>query len=69
MCFGEQMVQIRTQLGMSQAELAAILHVHQSTISRYECNQGVPDMNGLLQLSRLMGISLEELVAKYLDKG
>jgi len=65
----EKLVQIRTQLGLSQNELIKSLDVDltQNRISEYETGKGEPPLPVLLRYARLAGICLERLVDDELD--
>ena len=61
MKFGEKLLNLRKTKGMSQEELADKLNVTRQTISKWELDQTVPDMNKLIEISKLFDISLDEL--------
>jgi transcriptional regulator with XRE-family HTH domain len=65
----EKLVQLRTQLGLSQNELIKSLDVDltQNRISEYETGNGEPSLPVLLKYARLAGICLERLVDDELD--
>ena len=61
--FGEIIVQQRKQKGWTQKQLADQLLVSDKAISKWERNQGMPDIGLLEPLARTLGLSLEELFA------
>ena len=61
MKFSEKLLSLRKQKGMSQEELADKLNVTRQTVSKWELDQTVPDMNKLVEISKLFEISLDEL--------
>ena len=61
MKFSEKLMTLRKSKGMSQEELAIRLNVTRQTISKWELDQTVPDMNKLIEISKLFEISLDEL--------
>ncbi len=65
----EKLVQIRTQLGLSQNELIKKFDVDltQNRISEYETGNGEPSLPLLLKYARLAGVCLERLVDDELD--
>jgi transcriptional regulator with XRE-family HTH domain len=65
----EKLVQIRTQLGLSQNELIKQLDVDltQNRISEYETGKGEPPLPVLLQYARMIGISTDVLIDDKLD--
>lgn len=56
------LIYFRKQAGYSQELLAEKLHVSRQTISRWECNDAIPDTENLIELSKLYGVSLDLLV-------
>ena len=65
MTLGEKIYTLRTERGMSQGDLADTLEVSRQSISKWEINGSVPELDKLVKLSEMFGISLDELV---LDK-
>ena len=63
--FNNKLYELRKQKGFSQEELANRLNVSRQTISKWEIGDSTPDMEKLVAISDLFGISLDELV---LDK-
>ena len=61
MKFSEKLLNLRKEKGMSQEKLAKSLNVTRQTISKWELNQTVPDMNKLVKIAKLFKISLDEL--------
>lgn len=60
----------RNKLNLSQDALASELHVSRQAISKWETGQSYPDLEKLIQLSDIFGITLDELVKgdKKLEK-
>ena len=63
--FNNKLYTLRKQKGYSQEELANRLNVSRQTISKWEVGDSTPDMEKLVAISDLFGITLDELV---LDK-
>ncbi|MBQ6251827.1 helix-turn-helix transcriptional regulator [Ruminococcus sp.] len=63
--FNNKLYELRKQKGFSQEELANRLNVSRQTVSKWEVGDSTPDMEKLIAISDLFGISLDELV---LDK-
>jgi transcriptional regulator with XRE-family HTH domain len=59
---GEQIKKYRKKEGMSQEELANQLNVSRQTISKYESNISLPDINKIIELSKIFHISLNEFL-------
>jgi transcriptional regulator with XRE-family HTH domain len=62
MGLGEQIKQRRTELQMTQTDLADKLHVSRSAVSNWEIGRNYPDMQIIVELSDLLNISLDTLL-------
>ena len=63
MNLGERICKLRNERNMSQGDLADALEVSRQSISKWETNGSVPDLDKLVKLSELFDISLDELIA------
>lgn len=52
----------RKELGMTQVELADKLFVTEKAVSRWETGRGTPDISLLIPLSKVLGVSVSELL-------
>ena len=62
MNLSEKILALRTQLGLSQGELAEKLEVSRQSVSKWETAQSVPELDKLIRLADLFGVSVDELV-------
>ena len=62
MTLGENIYYYRTQKNWSQGDLADALDVSRQSISKWENNLASPDLDKLLKLRNVFGITLDELV-------
>ena len=62
MTLGETIYLLRTQRNMSQGDLAEALEVSRQSISKWETNSAVPELDKLIKLSKIFGVTLDELV-------
>lgn len=62
MTLSEKILHLRTQRGLSQLELAEKLEVSRQSVSKWETGQSVPDLDKLIKLADLFGITVDELV-------
>lgn len=62
MTLGERLVRLRNQKGLSQDALAEALGVSRQSVSKWETDASVPELDKLVKLSSLFGVSLDELV-------
>ncbi|MGI6181994.1 MAG: helix-turn-helix domain-containing protein [Agathobaculum sp.] len=64
MTLGETIYTLRNARGMSQGDLAERLHVSRQSVSKWENNTSVPELDKLLLLSDVFHISLDELTGR-----
>ena len=62
MTLGEKILDLRTRKEMSQEELAAALEVSRQSVSKWETNQSVPDLDKIIRLADLFGVTVDQLV-------
>ncbi|WP_302557187.1 helix-turn-helix domain-containing protein [Holdemania filiformis] len=62
MNFAQKLQKRRKEVGFSQEQLAFELNVSRQAVSKWESGQGYPEVEKLIQLSELLGISLDELM-------
>ena len=62
MSLGERIYKLRTEKNLSQDMLAEMLEVSRQSVSKWENNNTVPDLEKLLKLSEIFDVSLDELV-------
>lgn len=62
MTLAEKILSLRTEKGMSQDDLAEQLEVSRQSVSKWETGQSIPDLNKIIRLADLFGVSVDELV-------
>ena len=62
MTLGEKIYKLRNDKGFSQGDLAEKLDVSRQSVSKWENNSAVPDIEKLIKLSEIFNITLDELV-------
>ena len=62
MTLGEKLMQARKAAGLTQADIAAKLHVSRQAVSRWESGQSKPSTEKLLALGELYGVSIDQLL-------
>ena len=63
MTFAEKLKIIRKQAGFSQERLAEKLGVSRQAITKWETDTGIPDIENIMAISALFGISIDELLS------
>lgn len=64
MNLAENIYRLRTQRNMSQTELADALEVSRQSVSKWETGTAVPELDKLVRMCSLFGVSLDELVGE-----
>ena len=62
MTLGENIVRLRTEKNWSQGDLADALDISRQSVSKWETDASVPELEKLLKLSELFGVTLDALV-------
>ena len=65
MTLGEKIVNLRMNIGLSQEELAEKVNVSRQSVSKWEMNQALPQIDKVLMLCELFNVSTDALL---LDK-
>lgn len=68
MIFADKLISLRKKAGWSQEELAAQLNVTRQSVSKWESAQSVPDIERILLMSRLFGVSTDYLLKDELGE-
>lgn len=59
----EKLQQLRKQRGLTQEELAEMLYVSRTAISKWESGRGYPSIDSLKAISKLFAISIDDLLS------
>ena len=62
MDFGKQIRQIRKDAKLTQEQMAAKLNVFRQAVSNWENNKNLPDLEMIITISRVFGLSLDQLM-------
>jgi len=62
MDFGTQMKKLRSSRNLTQEQLATKLNVSRQTISSWENNRNLPDLEMVVQISQIFQLSLDQLI-------
>lgn len=63
MDFNEKLQLLRKQKGLTQEELAEILFVSRTAVSKWESGRGYPNIDSLKAISKFFGITIDELLS------
>lgn len=69
MNFAEHLMTLRKQRGWSQEELGDQIGVTRQTVSKWEMGQSTPELEKLIELSKLFHISIDRLVGLEEEEG
>ncbi len=62
MNLGENIYRLRTEKNMSQGDLADVLEVSRQSVSKWENNSAVPELEKLMKMAQIFGLTIDELV-------
>lgn len=68
MIMADKLIALRKKNGWSQEELARRLNVSRQAVSKWEGAQSAPDLDKVLQLARLFGVSTDYLMKDELEE-
>ena len=60
--FSERLKELRSEKGISQAKLAADIHISRSAVAKWENGLGLPNDESLKLLADYFGITTDELI-------
>ena len=63
MDLGEKLQELRKQKGLTQEELAGILYVSRTAVSKWESGRGLPNIESLKAISKYFSVSIDELLS------
>ena len=69
MNLSEKLLFLRRQRGLSQEELANVLNISRQAVHKWETTQSKPDIDNLMQLSKIFGVSVDTLLNDATDIG
>ena len=64
MTIGEQIQELRIQKGLTQEQLAEMLEVSRQSVSKWELGQAMPDIDRIIRMSELFGVSTDKLLLR-----
>ena len=67
MILADKIIKERKKLGLSQEELAEKMNVSRQAVSKWESAQSIPEIDKLLQLSRLFGVTTDYLLKDEIE--
>ncbi len=67
MILADKLVKLRKKSGMSQEELAEKMNVSRQAVSKWEGAQSIPDLEKILQLSELYGVTTDYLLKDSME--
>ena len=68
MILAEKISTLRKKSGWSQEELAMQLNVSRQSVSKWESASSVPDLDKILQLSQLFGVTVDYLLHEHAEE-
>ena len=68
MILADKIIDLRKKAGLSQDELAEQMGVSRQSVSKWEGAQSIPDLNKILKLSEIFGVSTDYLLKDDFEK-
>ena len=68
MILADKIIQLRKKNGWSQEELAEQMNVSRQAVCKWEGAQSIPDINRLIQLSKLFNVSIDYLLKDEMEE-
>lgn len=62
MTFGEKLQEARKKAGFTQEQFAEVLSVSRSAVAKWETDKGVPDIENLKTMAKLLDVSIDYLL-------
>lgn len=67
MTFAEKLKTLRKANGMSQEALAEKIGVSRQAVTKWETEGGIPDIENMISISKLFGITLDEFLSEKIE--
>ena len=61
--FNEKLQELRKQKGLTQEELAEILFVSRTAVSKWESGRGYPNIDSLKAIAKFFQVTVDELLS------
>lgn len=68
MIFADKLIQLRKKSGWSQEELANQMNVSRQSVSKWEGAQAIPELEKMIKLSELFGVSTDYLLKDSIEE-
>ena len=67
MTIGQKIILLRNSMGISQEKLAELLGVSRQSVSKWEMDHTIPQIDKILQIADIFSISCDELIRENVD--
>ena len=61
--FNEKLQELRKQKNLTQEELAEVLYVSRTAVSKWESGRGYPNIDSLKEISRFFSVTIDDLLS------
>ena len=68
MILADKIIKLRKQQGWSQEQLAEMLNVSRQSVSKWEGGLSIPDLDKIIKMSSLFGVSTDYLLKDELEE-
>lgn len=67
MTIGQKIIQLRSSMGISQEKLAELLGVSRQSVSKWEMDHTIPQIDKILQIANIFSITCDELIRETVE--
>ncbi len=67
MTIGQKIIQLRNRMGISQEKLAELLGVSRQSVSKWEMDHTIPQIDKILQISEIFSVSCDDLLRDKIE--
>lgn len=63
MTLGNRILELRARLGLSQEDFGALFDATRQTVSRWELDQAIPEIQKIVQMARMLGVTTDSIIS------
>lgn len=63
MTLGNRILELRARLGLSQEDFGELFGATRQTVSRWELDQAIPEIQKIVQMARMLGVSTDSIIS------
>lgn len=63
MTLGNRILELRARLGLSQEDFGELFGATRQTVSRWELDQAIPEIQKIVQMARMLGVTTDSIIS------